>query len=208
MKNLFLNRIAAVILSCMCFAHGAFAEGGENSGMPGSVDCQYTLPDPLDKVSSDIVLQWADNAVLQTFTYDFQNYDKQFKSLKACYTTTGWDSFNVAMQKANSLKVVQDERLYVAAKINGQSELVSQTQGSSDNKETPSWVVRVPLMVSYQNQDHEVSQDLYVDVTIKAVYGAPSHLGINQIVASQRGEAHALSNAPVPSATATDKATP
>lgn len=148
----------------------------------GAIDCSYVVPQPVSQVSNDTVLQWANYAATQTFTYDFQNYDKQFQQLKACYTTMGWDSFMEAVKTSNNLKAAQEEHLFVSAKTNGETQLVSK----SSNTTQPSWLVRVPVKVTYQNQDREVSQDMYVDLTIKTIYGSPMHLGINQIIASPK----------------------
>ena len=151
-----------------------------------AISCDYTLPEAAatapESVSSDTIIQWANYAATQTFTYDFRNYDKQFKQLQHCYTTAGWESFQNAMKASNNLKVAQDEQLFVTAKIDGQSQLVNQTTSGTQ----PTWLVRVPLVVTYQNQDREVTQDMYIDLTIKPTYGLPARLGINQIIASPK----------------------
>ena len=166
--------------------------------VPAAIDCTYTISPPFSDINSATIIQWANYAAIKTFTYDFQNYDKQFNQLKNCYTTTGWESFNEAMKVSNNLKVAQDEHLFVSAKLNGQSQLVSQSNDSTQ----PSWVVRIPLNVAYQNQDREVSQDMYIDLTIKTIYAEPARLGINQIIASPK------STAPTTSSSSTATATP
>lgn len=168
------------------------ANSSLSEAVPAGIDCSYSFAQPAAQIDANLVTQWASNAVLQTFTYDFQNYDKQFKVLKGCYTTTGWDSFNEAMKVSNNLKAVQDEHLFVTAKVSGESQLVSQSIKDSQ----PAWMVRVPLTVTYQNQDRDVAQELYVDVTVKTVYGVPMHLGINQIIASPRVGATTMMPAP------------
>lgn len=151
-----------------------------------AISCDYTLPDTFsstpESVSPDIIIQWANYAATQTFTYDFRNYDKQFKQLQHCYTTAGWTSFQNAVKTSNNLKVTQDEHLFVSAKIDGQSQVLSQnTEGTQ-----PTWLVRVPVLVTYQNQDREVTQNMYIDLTIKPTYGVPARLGIHQIIASPK----------------------
>lgn len=168
------------------------ANSALSAGVPASIDCSYSFSQPAAQIDPNLVTQWASNAVLQTFTYDFQNYDKEFKVLKSCYTTTGWDSYSEAMKVSNNLKAVQDEHLFVTAKVSGESQLVSQSITDSQ----PAWMIRVPLTVTYQNQDRDVTQDLYVDVTVKTVYGVPMRLGINQIIASPRVGATTMMPAP------------
>lgn len=152
---------------------------------PAAIDCTYTIPEGTSpsSVGSDTIIQWASYAATETFTYDFRNYDKQFKQLKECYTTAGWESFLGAMKASNNLKVTQEEHLFVTAKVNGTSQLLS---ASTAQNTQPTWVVRVPLLVSYQNQDREVTQDMYIDLTIKPNYGVPTRLGINQIIAAPK----------------------
>ncbi len=154
---------------------------------PSVINCNYTIPEPISEMTTATIIQWANYAAVHTFTYDFQNYDKQFKELKQCYTTVGWESFVQAMKTSNNLKSAQEEHLFVSAKINGDSQLTAQSKPT----EQPAWVVRIPINVTYQNQDKEVSQDMYIDLTIKTVYGSPLRLGINQIVASPKS-AHEL----------------
>lgn len=151
----------------------------------GAIDCNFTIPEGTAPASlnSATIIEWANYAATETFTYDFRNYDKQFKQLKQCYTTAGWESFLSAMKASNNLKVTQEEHLFVSAKINGKSELVSQT--TTDNTQ-PTWMVRVPILVTYQNQDREVTQDMFIDLTIKTNYGVPTRLGINQIIAAPK----------------------
>lgn len=158
------------------------SEQSAESTPTSAIDCDYTISGAITDVSNDTIVQWANYAATQTFTYDFQNYDKQFQKLKQCYTTAGWESFEVAMKASNNLKVTQEEHLFVSAQINGTSQLVSQ----SHDETQPAWIVRIPLKVVYQNQDKEVSQDMYVDLTIKTIYGSPLRLGINQIIASPK----------------------
>lgn len=181
------------------------ANSALSAGIPASIDCSYSFSEAAAQIDPNLVTQWASNAVLQTFTYDFQNYDKEFKVLKGCYTTTGWDSYNEAMKVSNNLKAVQDEHLFVTAKVSGESQLVSQSMTDSQ----PAWMIRVPLTVTYQNQDRDVTQDLYVDVTVKTVYGVPMRLGINQIIASPRvGAANVMPASATPvSNTTTNAAT-
>lgn len=152
---------------------------------PAAIGCNYIISNTPSEISPDVILQWANYAATKTFTYDFQNYDKQFSELKQCYTTAGWQSFIEAMKASNNLKATQDEHLFVSAKVNGDSQLLSQSTGDTQ----PSWLVRIPLKVTYQNQDREVSQDMYIDLTIKTIYGVPAHLGINQIIASPKPQA-------------------
>jgi|GEM_PF-2757903 len=150
--------------------------------VPASIDCQYTLTQPASQVNPAVILKWANYAVTKTFTYDFQNYNQQFETLKSCYTPAGWESFMEAMKASNNLRATQDEHLFVSASVNGQSQLIS----SPSNDNQPVWQVRVPVKVTYQNENKEVSQDLYIDLTIKTHYSEPRHLGINQIVATPK----------------------
>lgn len=152
---------------------------------PSAIDCNFTIPEGTapSTLSPDTIIEWANYAATETFTYDFRNYDKQFKQLQKCYTTAGWESFLGAMKASNNLKVTQEEHLFVSGKVNGKSKLIS--QAASDNTQ-PTWTVRVPLLVTYQNQDREVTQDMYIDLTIKTNYGVPTHLGVNQIIASPK----------------------
>lgn len=156
-----------------------------SSVTPAAIDCNYSFSGPASDISSETIIQWANHAVVQTFSYDFQNYDQQFQELKRCYTSTGWDSFTEAMKLSNNLKATQEEHLFVSSAINGQSQLSSQRV---DDQQAV-WVVRIPLKVTYQNQDREVSQDMYVDVTMKTIYGVPTRLGINQIISSPKTDA-------------------
>ncbi len=145
-----------------------------------AINCQFPVAEPVLATKKSTVLQWADYAVTHTFTYDYENYNEQFTKVKPCFTNTGWKSFSDAIKASGNLEALTKQELVVSAKVKGTSKVVAQFGG----KQTPFWLVRVPITITYQNEDNQKTEDINVDLNVKIIEGNPLRFGINQMVTS------------------------
>ena len=72
---------------------------------------QLDMPNQADSA----VLQWANQAAIASFTYNFVNYHEELKAASVYYTTDGWRSFIDGLNKSNNLEVVKSKKLIVSA---------------------------------------------------------------------------------------------
>ncbi len=138
-----------------------------------SVDCHYHIP-ANTSVTKDVVLLWAQKAIVQAFDYDSTNLDQKLHELKNCFTDQGWQSFNDALSKSGNISAVKAQKLTVSSQIEGKSEAYPEKSNQ--------WTVNLPLQVVYQNDKEKLTQLLSIKLLVaRKVNG---DLGIAQVVAS------------------------
>lgn len=141
------------------------------------INCDYKIPPQVKTVDQALVLNWAQNAVMQAFSFAPTTLDAQMEKLQACFTEQGWTGFSTALQKSGNLQAIKSQQLNVTAQIGGMT-LVNEAK---DNQ----WKLTVPIIVIYQNDKEKVSQLLSVDVTVNRK--PDGDLGITQMIAAPRG---------------------
>lgn len=131
--------------------------------------------------NTQLVIEFAQKAAIETFTYDYKDKKDQWFELEKCYTKLGWKSFESAVSRSGNNQSVYDEKLFVSAKIDGKPELLA------ENEIAPSWKIMIPLKVKYENQTHYLEQTLKVKLVVSIEKEA---LGVDQIIASPSQEKH------------------
>jgi hypothetical protein len=141
------------------------------------INCEYRIPAQTKKVDQSVVLNWAQKAVIQSFSFDANSIDEQMQKLQPCFTEQGWSGFSSALQKSGNIEAIKSQKLSVTSQIDGQS-LITEVK---DNQ----WKLILPLVVVYQNEKEKVSQLLSVDLTVSRKTNGD--LGITQMIAVPRG---------------------
>jgi len=115
--------------------------------------------------NDDQVINWATNSVISTYSYNALSYEKQMTDLSSLFTTKGWENFEDALKKSGNLESVKKNQLVVTAYKKGQAKIIS----FSKDKKNDTWVVKVPLSVTYINEYIKVDQQVesYVTITSK-----------------------------------------
>ena len=82
-----------------------------------SINGRITPLFPLDQPnqSDSAVLQWANQAAIASFTYNFVNYRDELQASSGFFTPEGWDQFLSALQQSNNLDAVKAKKLIVSA---------------------------------------------------------------------------------------------
>lgn len=104
------------------------------------------------------VLQLAKNASSQIFSLTSA---EELEPLKSCFSSTGWESFNQALAKANTLATIKKQGLQVKSSLNKEP-IITHVE-----KMPPSWTIKLPISVHYENNTHELTQHLAVKLTIE-----------------------------------------
>lgn len=131
--------------------------------------------------NTQLVMEFAQKATIESFTYNHKEKKVQWFELEKCYTQMGWKSFVSAVSRSGNNQSILDEKLFVSAKLAGKPKLLAV------NEIAPSWKIMVPVKVKYENETHYLMQDLKVKLVISI---EKQHLGIDQIIATPTMDKH------------------
>lgn len=137
---------------------------------------------PLDQPnqSDSAVLQWANQAAIASFTYNFVNYRDELQASSGFFTADGWDQFLNALQSSNNLDAVKAKKLIVSA-VATRAPIILQ-KGLLNG--SYSWRVQMPILVTYQSASEFTQQNNVVTMLITRVstLNSPRGIGISQFV--------------------------
>ncbi|MGD9108490.1 MAG: type IVB secretion system apparatus protein IcmL/DotI [Gammaproteobacteria bacterium] len=135
-------------------------------------------------LSENNVLQWASQALVSIFSFDFLHYQRSFQESRKYFTTSGWNSFMEALSQAKTIQTVKDQRLIVSAVLNG-APIIS-NQYIIGGRYT--WEAQIPLLISYQGTN-SYSDNILATLKIQRVSTLDNQygIGITEIV-MQRGK--------------------
>lgn len=107
---------------------------------------------------------WANEAIIATFTYDYQNFLTRQKEIATYFTADGWIRYTKALQDANLPETVKKNAYYVSAVATMPPEIKVVKEGS--------WQAIMPVLVVYKNPQNIQKQTLAITLTfIKSPIG-------------------------------------
>ena len=110
---------------------------------------------------------WANEAVVATYTYDYQNFITQQRNIAKYFTADGWTGYSAALNTSQLPQMVQKNSYFVSAVA-----LLPVTLKTIDAQH---WQAKMPLLVLYKNPQYQQKQTL--EVTIQFT-NAPSGQGV------------------------------
>ena len=130
--------------------------------------------------SDSAVLQWANQAAIAAFTYNFVNYRSELQASSGFFTPAGWDQFLTALQQSNNLDAVKVKKLIVSA-VATRAPIILQ-KGVLNGQY--SWRIQMPLLVSYQSASEFTQQNNVVTMLVTRIptLNSPRGIGIAQFV--------------------------
>ncbi|HAT7072858.1 TPA: type IV secretion protein DotI [Legionella pneumophila] len=147
-----------------------------------SINGRITPLFPLDEPnqSDSAVLQWANQAAIAAFTYNFVNYRDELQASSGFFTAEGWDQFLSALEQSNNLDAVKAKKLVVSA-VATRAPIILQ-KGVLNGRY--SWRVQMPILVTYQSASEFTQQNNVVTMLITRVstLNSPRGIGISQFV--------------------------
>lgn len=121
---------------------------------------------PEASIDNKTLISFSQQAAQAAFTYSYDNVQDNLKKLQTFFTPNGWTSFNKALTASNNLKVVEQEKLNVTAKVAGESKVSNHQQTAQGQQ----WHVDVPLQVTYANaKQQKVEQSLMIKLVLATV---------------------------------------
>ncbi len=144
----------------------------------GRITPLFPLNEP--NQSDSAVLQWANQAAIASFTYNFVNYRDELQSSSGFFTAEGWDQFLNALKQSNNLDAVKAKKLIVSA-VATRAPIILQKGVLNGNY---SWRVQMPILVTYQSASEFTQQNNVVTILITRVstLNSPRGIGISQFV--------------------------
>ncbi|MCX7116080.1 MAG: type IVB secretion system apparatus protein IcmL/DotI [Gammaproteobacteria bacterium] len=124
--------------------------------------------------SDSAVLQWANQAAIASFTYNFVNYRDELEATSGYYTTAGWNQYLTALQQSNQLDAIKSKKLVVSA-VATRAPVILQ-KGVLDGEY--SWRVQMPILVTYQSASDFTQVNNVVTMLISRVSTLESSRGI------------------------------
>lgn len=110
---------------------------------------------------------WANEAIINTYTYNHQNFMARQKEIAKFFTADGWINFSKALQDSKLPDAVKNNAYFVSAVATMPPEL----KRLKDNQ----WQVNMPILVVYQNPSYKQKQSLNIMMTF---IEAPSGTGV------------------------------
>ena len=143
------------------------------------------VPLKYPNMSPPALLQWATQAAIAAYTYNYVNYRKELQAASAFFTPNGWSAFVKAVQGSTNLGAVKAKKIVMSAVARGAPVIV--WQGLMNGRYA--WKVQLPLLVTFQSASMLSQQYLVISMTIvrvDTVYSARG-IGIGQFVAESSG---------------------
>lgn len=146
----------------------------------GRITPIYPLSAPM--VSDSALLQWANQAAVAAYTYNFATYRKELQDASEYFTPEGWNDFETALQSSRNLETVINKKLVVTAVATGAPVILD--RGILNGHY--SWKVQMPLLVTYESASTTIQQPILVTMLITRVstLNVPKGIAIAQFVAS------------------------
>ncbi|HAF87634.1 MAG: type IV secretion protein DotI [Legionellaceae bacterium] len=144
----------------------------------GRITPLFPLTEP--NQSDSAILQWANQAAIAAFTYNFVNYRDELQASSGFFTADGWNQFLTALQQSNNLEAVKAKKLIVSA-VATRAPIILQ-KGLLNGRY--SWRIQMPLLVTYQSASEFSQQNNVVTMLVTRVstLNSPRGIGITQFV--------------------------
>lgn len=145
----------------------------------GRITPLYPLNEP--NQSDSAVLQWANQAAIAAFSYNFLNYRTELQASSGFFTAEGWDQFLSALKDSNNLDAIKEKKMIVSAVATQAPVILQKGVMFNDRYE---WRVQMPILVTYQSASEFSQQSNIVTMLITRVstLNSPRGIGISQFV--------------------------
>jgi len=151
---------------------------------PTSYDGRITPLYPLDapNQSDASVLQWASEAAVDMFTYNYVNWRSELEAGSNFFTDKGWNTFINFLKQSNLIETIVNNKLVVTAEPTLAPYF--SRRGILNNRYA--WSVQMPLMVTFQSQEKLSHKSYMISMLITRVPSStsPSGIAIEQFVVS------------------------
>lgn len=108
-------------------------------------------------LSQEELVVWVNEAIVATYTFDFQHFLEQQKTIAKYFTAPGWTSYSKALLESKLPEAIQKNSYFVSA--------VPTLPPTIKTINSTQWQATVPLLVLYKNPQYAQKQNLEINVT-------------------------------------------
>lgn len=132
--------------------------------------------------SDQEVLEWAKQAAMAAFTYNYTNYRREFQSSSDFFSPWGWQQFLKALKGSNNLDAIIAKKMLVSAQLGKNRKYEIQKQGLVSGHYA--WRVKIPLIITYQSSQAFTQENTLVTLLILrfSTLNSPAGISIEQFV--------------------------
>jgi intracellular multiplication protein IcmL len=148
----------------------------------GRITPLYPMSEPV--VTPPELLQWANEAVVAAYTYNFVNYREELQDTSQYFTPDGWTQFQTGLKASRNLETVIARKMVVSATATGAPSITD--QGILNGRYA--WRIKIPLLATYENNNERIQQPVTVNILVLRVSNleTPKGVAIAQFYASER----------------------
>lgn len=114
--------------------------------------------DAAPHVANTVVLSWANESMVTTFSYDFANYNTSFQIASNYYTPAGWVELTNRHKELKDLEQVLEKKMTMSAVASGPAKLISQGPVNG----VYSWLVEAPYLLVASDTSHDIKRNILV----------------------------------------------
>lgn len=178
-----LSIVVNVALAGLCYYQ--FTHRPRPAYIATTVDGRILPRQPLTVpiMSDAALLQWAQHAIVASYSYDYIDYVSQLELASHQFSANGWRAFKHSLAASKQLQMVVRDKAIVVATPTGVPTITQ--HGVLDGRYV--WVINMPIMVQYIS--HTGTTTRFWDVTVRAqrdgllIY--PKGMSISSFVAQE-----------------------
>lgn len=142
---------------------------------------------PLSEASlnDNQLLQWAVEAAVASYSFNYVNYRKALQDLRIYFTKVGYQYFLKALKESNNLDAVISKKMIVTATPTGSAIILDKgLVKTGADQGIYRWQVQLPMVVNFQSETTPITQYIILNMTIVRVptLESPSGVGIASYV--------------------------
>lgn len=128
--------------------------------------------------------QWAVEAAVASYSFDYVNYRKSLQESRIYFTKTGYTYFLKALKDSNNLEAVTSKKMIVSATPTGAAIILNKGLIKDGEKTLYRWQVQLPMVINFQSETTPITQYVILNMTIVRVstLESPDGVGIASYV--------------------------
>lgn len=133
-------------------------------------------------MNTSALMSWATQAVSETMTFGYHDYQRRLQLSSRHFTRRGWESFATALQRAKIIESIQANSQVVTTEPRSAPTL--ENQGVINGKYR--WLLRLPIRVTYRSGTQSRVDNLNVALVVERVASLenPAGVGIESWIAT------------------------
>jgi intracellular multiplication protein IcmL len=137
------------------------------------------VPLSVPTMNTEGLLQWATEAAMSAYTFNFINYRQQLQSSRQYFTPNGWNGFMKGLYDSGNLKAVISKKLIVNAVPGGAPVIIN--EGTLNGRYI--WKIQMPMLVTYHSANETFHNTWMVNMTVTRISTLDSvrGVGVDQI---------------------------